>query len=438
MSECKIALIEDDLAMGESMLARFELEGWPTCLFKTCCEAELNWQKLLAADVVISDLRLPDGSGAEIFARYLERGGSAPYILITAYAALPDAIQLMRDGLNDYWPKPFDIEDAVRRLSLLLDDREHTREAVLGHCRVMQQVERMLEKIAPLKINVFITGETGTGKEEAVKFMHAISASDAPLVAVNSGAIPHELLESELFGHEKGAFTGAIAQKIGCIERAHGGTLFLDEIGDMSLGMQVKLLRVIQNGRMTRVGGSTEIQVNFRLVCATHRNLKQMVEQGMFREDLYYRINVVHVELPPLRERDSDMLWLAMKFIEQADDNPSHVRGLLPMAEQLLLDHAFPGNVRELKNRIERAVALTGSQMLSVEDIFPDQVYENAEAGDANRGMRLKDLVSLTERRAIEHAYEASGRTVIKAAEILGISRKTLWEKAKKLNIDLH
>jgi len=435
-TSCNIALIEDDKTMAESMLERFRIEAWSTEYFKSCCMAETNWEQILSADVVISDFRLPDGNGMELFARYKEKNGTSPFIMITAYASISDAVQLMREGLHDYWIKPFDIEEAVGKLHELLDTDALNQEPVLGHCKQMREAERLLRKIASSRVNVLITGETGTGKGEAVKYLHAISLPDKPLVTINSGSIPRDLLESELFGYEKGAFTGASARKIGQIEMAHGGILFLDEIGDMPLEIQVKLLHVIQEKKLTRLGGHEEIPVDFRLVCATHRNLRALVQEGKFREDLYYRINVVHVKLPPLRERGADVLWLANRFINEFTEN-SHVRGLLPEAEMMMLNHHFSGNVRELRNRVERAVVLAERALLTAMDIFPEQLDGDAPHIESHQNFNLKEVVHDTERKALIDAYNVSGGSVSKAAELLGISRKTFWEKTKKLKVEL-
>lgn len=437
MREHAIALIEDDKTMAASMLERFQLEGWQAAHFKSCCMAEANWDTLLSASVVISDLRLPDGSGMELFARFKERQGTAPFIIITAYASVSDAVRLMRDGLHDYWIKPFDIEEAVTKLHDILDDEAMSGESVLGQCQRMREAERLLKKVAPSAAHILITGETGSGKGEAVKLLHHLSGLDRPLVTVNCGSIPADLLESELFGYEKGAFTGADKRKQGQIELADGGMLFLDEIGDMPLAMQVKLLHVIQEKAITRLGGHERIPVDFRLVCATHKDLRKLVAAGKFREDLFYRINVIHISLPPLRERGSDILWLTHRFIDEFSVN-HRIRGLHPETEMMLLHHPLPGNVRELRNRIERACILAEGPLLTPADIFPERESHAEPTNEASQGtLGLKEVVHEAEKKALIDAYRLSGGKVLRAAELLGISRKTFWEKAKKHKLKL-
>ena len=426
-----IVLIEDDEVMGRSLVERFALEGWDCLWYKSAAQTAAGWQAVENAKAIVSDLRLRDGSGQDLFERFCREQLRHPFILITAYSSINDAVSMMREGLTDYWAKPFDIEEAITRLHDYIGDREFDEPVRLGHCAAMREIERMVHRLANMNTSVLLTGESGVGKEVVARLLHDLGPrASAPFVAVNCSAIPQELFESELFGYERGAFTGAAAKRVGRIEEANGGTLFLDETGDMPPMMQVKLLRVLQERNITRLGGSGHIPVNFRLVCATNRDLKSMVGAGEFREDLFYRINVVHMDIPPLRERGTDVLWLAEKLLAGLDGYGHRVRGLTPDAEQALLAYDFPGNVRELANMLERAAVFSESPLMSSSDLFP-QNHEDIPAHD----LTLKEYVQRSERDVILSALGKARGVVGEAAELLGISRKNLWEKMKKLHI---
>ncbi|RVA62916.1 sigma-54 dependent transcriptional regulator, partial [Mesorhizobium sp. M7A.F.Ca.CA.001.08.1.1] len=303
----------------------------------------------------------------------------------------------------------------------------------LGESPAIQHAEDLLRRYAAHDLPVLITGETGSGKEMAARLLHEISPrSKEPFVAVNCAAIPADLLESEIFGHEKGAFTGAQQRHLGYAERAGKGTLFLDEIGDMPLALQAKLLRLIEEGSFNRVGGETACTFRARVVSATHRDLARHGGSSGFREDLYFRLAVLPVTIPPLRERHEDIAWLLDRFLENAASrSDTRIRGFSALAEEAALSHPWPGNVRELRNRVERAVALSTSEWIMPGDLFPERV---AKAG-SSAFVPLADVRDAAERRQIERALDETGGQIAKAATLLAISRTTLWEKMNRFGI---
>jgi DNA-binding NtrC family response regulator len=432
-----LCLIEDDEIMGESLFDRFELEGYTVDWQRT---AKSALAAIGAGDyaVVVSDIRLPDGSGEEIFIRLLERGISLPpFLFITGHGSIDRAVALLKLGATDYITKPFDLDLLVEKVSALCGklispcEEDSCR---LGISPAMRQITQTLPRLAQHAPTLLITGESGVGKEVIAREIHHLDPRtiSRPFVAVNCGAISESLLEAELFGHEKGAFTGAVRARKGVFEQADGGTLFLDEIGDMPLAMQIKLLRAVQERRIVRVGGNAEIAVNLRLICATHRDLRKMVEEGAFREDLYYRIHVIQIKVPPLRERREDILWLTHRFLEE--QAPKGERKQLSRAgEEALLAHPWPGNVRELHHAIERASILTPGKLLEPETLFEEdmqpQPFETAHDADLN------EYLQACERRYILNALNQHQWQMGNTAAALGISRKNLWEKIKKLEI---
>ena len=351
-----------------------------------------------------------------------------------------DAVELMRNGLTNYWTKPFDIESAVAEIQNCFEESPTQlgdAQYMLGQSAPVVQARKMLARLADKPVSVLITGESGVGKEEAVRFLASCMAKKTNIIAVNCAAMPDNLIESELFGHEKGAFTGAHEQKTGLIEQANGGILFLDEVGELPLHAQVKLLRVLQERMLRRIAGNKDIPVDFRLICATNRDLLQMVKSGDFREDLYYRINVINVHLPPLRARAGDVLLLANALLEKiALRMQMPVPGLSSGSERALMAFHFPGNVRELMNRLERAVALADGALLEACDLFPER--SSFEDTATQSAATLKDIVQIAERDAIVQALAQADGVITTAAEHLGISRKNLWEKARRLSIALH
>ncbi|PWB59786.1 MAG: sigma-54-dependent Fis family transcriptional regulator [Nitrosomonadales bacterium] len=433
----RLCLVEDDEIMGESLCDRFELEGFACDWHKTGASALASLGKRDYA-VAISDIRLPDLSGDEMFARLLNSGVALPpFIFITGYGAIDTAVNLLKQGAADYITKPFDLDLLMEKIRALAVSRlAPAAKPGLGLSATMRRIADMLPRLALHASTILITGESGVGKEKVALELHNCDpkAAGNPFVAVNCGAITESLLEAELFGYEKGAFTGAARTRKGLFEQASGGTLFLDEIGEMPLAMQVKLLRAIQERSIVRVGGETPIPVNLRLVCATHRDLKQMVEQGTFREDLFYRINVIQLRIPPLRERKEDILWFAELFLEQyAAQHGVDKKSLHPSSELALLEYPWPGNVRELKHAIERAYILSGEDVLTAEILFEDGIL--AQCAALPREANLTQYLQACERRYILNALNHQQWHMGNTAAALGISRKNLWEKIRKLEI---
>ncbi len=429
-----LCLVEDDAIMGESLLDRFELEGYVVDWYRTARSAlEALASKDYAA--VVSDIRLPDGSGEEVFIRLLERGISLPpFLFITGHGSIDRAVALLKLGAADYITKPFDLDQLVEKVGALCGNRIAPCEedgCRLGISQAMRQIAQTLPRLARQASTILITGESGVGKEVVARELHRLDpgAADRPFVAINCGAVSESLLEAELFGHEKGAFTGAARMRKGVFEQADGGTLFLDEIGDMPLSMQVKLLRAVQERKIVRVGGNTEIPVSLRLICATHRDLRKMVEEGSFREDLYYRIHVIQVRIPPVRERREDILWFAHRFLEELSAKGEHKR-LSRAGEEALLAHTWPGNVRELRHAIERAAILTPGDLLE-----PEALFEECELPARAENRELGSYLQSCEERYIRDALARHESHLGRTAESLGISRKNLWEKMKKLGI---
>lgn len=438
----RVCLVEDDAIMGESLRDRLELEDFAVDWHKESAGAVRAIERG-SYGVIISDIRLPDQGGEDMFLRLREeRPDLPPVIFITGYGSIDAAVKLLKLGAADYITKPFDLDELVAKVRALCLDgaplpRPYPPRPVLGISAAMRRIEEMLPRLSLHAGTVLITGESGVGKEEVAKQLHrSTPGSDGkPFVAVNCAALPEGLLEAELFGHEKGAFTGAVRARKGLFEQAHRGALFLDEIGDMPLSMQVKLLRAIQERSITRVGGETSIPVDLRLICATNRDLKSQVEKGLFREDLFYRINVVHLKVLPLRERKEDILWLAQLFLGQyAEQHSDEKRELHPATEHAFLDYPWPGNVRELKHSIERACILSGRKVLTP-DLFFEETLNTPDRICPPAGENLGQFIQSCECRFIIEALEKHQWHISETAASLGISRKNLWEKIRKLGI---
>jgi DNA-binding NtrC family response regulator len=434
---CHICLIEDDEILGEALGERLALEGYACDWYRTG-HAALRALTDRQYDVVLSDIRLPDLSGQALFEQLLAEGRRLPpFVFITGHGAIDDAVRLLKLGAEDYLTKPFEVAQLLVKLRRICQRQPPlvSGGGALGISSAMRDIEAMLPRLAASSGTVLITGESGVGKEVVTRALH--SARDPqdrrPFVPVNCGAITESLMEAELFGHEKGAFTGALRERRGLFEQAHGGTLFFDEIGEMPLAMQVKLLRAIQDRAIVRVGGEKSIALNIALVCATHQDLRAMVERGEFREDLYYRIHVIHLHVPPLRERKEDILWLADQFLDKlGGPPPAPRRRLHPLAERALADYPWPGNVRELRHSLERACILSSNATLTVSDLFGEQP---PTAGDVATPETLAEYLCACERRYIGQALSANDWHIAETAASLGITRKNLWEKMKKLGI---
>ena len=431
----KICLIEDDEIMGESLIDRFDLEGFDH-------DWHRNGKDALAAlrsrhyALVISDIRLPDITGDVLFKQLLgEHVRLPPFVFITGQGDIDSAVSLLKQGAQDYITKPFDLDALVEKIRNLSAPVQDLGVGGLGASLAMRQIEAMLERLGSSTASVLITGESGVGKERIAQALHQRTDSASPFIAVNCGALTESLLEAELFGYEKGAFTGAGRTKKGVFEQADSGTLFLDEIGDMPLSMQVKLLRALEERSIVRVGGETSIPVSIRLICATHQILQERVASGSFREDLYYRINVVELRIPPLRERTEDILPLAQSLLAEIAWARGRIApGLTPAAEHALLNYPWPGNIRELKNALERASLMSDGRFISHDVLFDRPAPKLGAQQDV--ASSLRDYLSECERDFIVRALDACQWQIQSCADSLGISRKNLWEKMRKLGID--
>ncbi len=432
----RVGLIEDDPVMGGSIVQRLELEGCAVRWWQTGQDAlKAAGPKLAELDLMLCDMRLPDMDGEDI---YLSMGGSTdrpPFIFITGYGEIDQAVKLMRLGASDYLTKPFDFDDFLTRVREQARSRARTPDgvAVLGVSAAMTRLEDLLARCAGTDLPVLITGETGVGKEVAARVLHDLRSSGTdPFMAVNCAAIPADLLESEIFGHEAGAFSGATKRHLGYAERAKSGTLFLDEIGDMPTALQAKILRLIEDRSFHRIGGETGIPFRGRIITATHQTLDGSVADTDFRQDLYYRIAVLTAHIPPLRDRQEDIPWLMRRLLAGAAARQERkFRGFSQQAEDMAVAHPWPGNVRELRNRIERAVALSTGDQISEADLFPDASIDS----DRTEFQPLSKVREAAERRQIERALSKTTGHIRDAAQLLGISRTTLWEKMTRLGI---
>lgn len=438
----QLCLIEDDAIMGESLVDRFRLEGFDVDWHRAGEPA----RRALARrryDAVLSDIRLPDGDGGQVFLGLLrERPSDAPlppFIFITGYGTIDRAVELMKAGAADYVTKPFDLDRLVERVRRLCEPHLPGDATVLGASAAMRRIAEAMPRLAAQAETLLIVGESGVGKEHVARLYHrhycALSGGERAFVAVNCAALPESLMEAELFGYERGAFTGATRAKRGLLEQADGGVLFLDEVGDMPLAMQAKLLRVLQDRVVMRLGGQAPAKVDFRLVCATHRDLKAMVAQGQFREDLYYRIDVITLRIPPLRERRDDIVHYLHAFVDDFNRrHPGARRRVDARTEHLLLRYGWPGNVRELKNAVERACILSPAPLLSPAAFFSDPLHEPpVSAPEFSRS--LADYLAAVEREFIQNVLREHGGQIGQTAEALGISRKNLWERMRRLGL---
>lgn len=435
----RLCLIEDDEIMGESLVQLFSLEGF-----------SVDWCRTAAAgiealgghrySVVVSDIRLPDRNGGDLFLTLKERAVNLPpFLFMTAFGTIDKAVDLLKAGAADYVTKPFDVDVLVHKVRNLAEGYgavSDVGDQSLGCSASMRRIAESIPQLARHATALLITGESGVGKEHVAKLFHHHSTGSAgAFVPVNCASIPESLIEAELFGYERGAFTGAIKAKRGLFEQAHQGTLFLDEIGEMPLSMQSKMLRVLQDKSLTRLGSEKAITADFRLVCATHRDLHAMVEAGKFREDLYYRIHVIHLRIPPLRERPDDIRWFVRHFVEEF--NQTHAgerRRLDPRTEAALLKYPWPGNVRELKHAVERACILSAGPLLGAEAFFGSTLDGDVVAQPVE-SESLAGYLMACERDYLSLILERHGGHMTKAAEALGITRKTLWEKLRRLGI---
>ncbi|MDB9822781.1 sigma-54 dependent transcriptional regulator [Deltaproteobacteria bacterium] len=407
-----------------------------------------------AYDLILMDIRMIKMSGLEALGEIRAINPSIPIIIMTAYASVETAVEALKKGAYDYLTKPLDFDDLRLTMLRAMDHtrlREENRQLrenlgsqfdrqnIIGRSPAMVKLLETVAQVAPSEATVLVTGDSGTGKEMIAGAIHFNSPrKDAPFVKINCAAITETLLESEIFGHEKGAFTGAHRKKEGRFYQAHGGSIFLDEISEMSLAMQVKLLRVIQEREFNRVGGEEVIKVDVRMIAATNRDLLEEIDRGKFREDLYYRLNVVNLKMPPLRERREDIPLLAQHFLRMfSEKNRKQIKGLTPQAMDLLLKYSWPGNVRELMNAIERGVVLSRSDYLNEEDLPLILLEDNSLDREIISKKTLPADIPLeeVEKGSILNTLESTGGNKSEAARRLGITRKTLHKKLKKYGL---
>ena len=436
-----LLFVDDDPKAGELLVRFCAARGSYRCQVYRDPVAALEYFDEHGADVVITDLRMPGMDGIELLNRLRGRDTQVPVIIITGHSTVDSAIEALRLGASDFLKKPFDMEElllavdqTLERVRLQQENRRlrsqlrsaRVQHGIIGRSEAMERVYRLIAKVADVRCNVIIEGESGTGKELAARAVHASSReADRPFVVIDCGGLSDTLLESELFGHEKGAFTGAVAAKPGLFEVVAGGTVFLDEIANISEAMQVKLLRVIQERQVTRVGGVQPIEVDARCVVATNQDLEGLVRAGRFRADLYHRLNVVQIRLPPLRERHGDVPLLASHFVETfARDYRRHVSGFDADSLERMERYAWPGNVRELRNLVERHVVLADAPVLTLEDL-----PEAAPAAEASHLDRDLPTLAELERRYVLRGLEHCAGSRKKAAATLGIDKSTLWRK---------
>ena len=452
-----LLLVEDDQNAREGMKVALEEEGYEV-IDKEKAEDALEVLKKKNIDLVITDLRLPGMDGVELLRKAQGVSPSTLVIIITAYATVENAVEAMKEGAYDYVTKPINLDRfllLVKRAITEKKQREeyqilrekyellkrqveerYSFESLIGASHKMQEIFQTILQIAPARAPVLIQGESGTGKELIARALHRRSnRKDGPFIAVHCAALATTLLESELFGHEKGAFTGAVESKPGRFELAHRGTLFLDEVSEIDPAVQVKLLRVLQEQEFERVGGVKTIKVDVRVVSATNVNLEERVKEGKFREDLYYRLKVITINVPPLRERKEDIPLLVHSFIKEANDaNKKNIKGITSRALTLLINYPWPGNVRELRNVIESMVVLAKKDIISASDI-PAYIKRELENKEAVVPVKLEGSWEEIEKALIFGALRYAEGNKSRAANLLGLSRRTLYRKLKELEI---
>jgi DNA-binding NtrC family response regulator len=451
----RILIIDDESAIRESLETLLMLEGF-TVSMAGDGTAGMDLVSRNEYDLLLLDLALPGESGIDLLPRIKETQPNLPVIMITAFGTVGNVVDAIRAGAENFVQKPWDneklladirtaiarhrAEEEIVQLKRTLKQR-YNFENIVGKSEPMLRLFDLIAQVAPSRSTVLLQGESGTGKELIAKALHANSPRrDRPFVPVNTGAVPSELLESTLFGHVKGAFTSAVTAKKGLFEVANGGTLFLDEIGTMTMDMQAKILRVLQDRRFMHLGGVQEIQVDVRIIAATNVNLQEAVREGRFREDLFYRLNVISLELPPLRSRREDIPLLAAHFLKfYADENGTEERSLAPEAMRILMDYEWPGNVRELENAMERGVVLSTSRTITP-DLLPTQLTGSTYSAsllDHQPDASLFDLMEEIERRIIGDRLERCHWNQTEAAEYFRIPLSTLNQKIKRLNVEI-
>ncbi len=444
-----ILVADDERNIREGLAEALRLEGYEVALAADGEEA-LKAVEEGRIDLVVTDLRMPKVSGNEVLKRVAGSYPGMPVIVLTGHGTIEDAVDSMRVGAFDFITKPVNLDHLSMLIRRALESRELERQnqelqreiesqkrisSIIGRSPEMKKIFDLLRRVAPTKASVLITGESGVGKELIADALHNLSPrADKPFVKVHCAALAESLLESELFGHEKGAFTGAAGRKRGRFELAHEGTLFLDEIGEINQNVQIKILRVLQERKFERVGGEETLEVDVRVIAATNRDLKAEIEKGSFREDLYYRLNVVNIHVPPLRERKDDIPLLAGAFLKEfAEENGKNLEGFDTKVRAAFFAYGWPGNVRELRNCVESAVVLARGSLVTLEDLPPG--IREAQEDDTVRIPAGSSLAE-AEKILIRETLAVQGGNKSRTAEILGIGRKTLYQKLQEYGLD--
>lgn len=460
ISHAKIMVADDELSMREFLELMLSQEGYDVTCAENGKEA-IKFIKKTKFDLVLTDIKLGDISGLDVLRAAKKENDDTVVILISAYATTETAVEAMNDGAYDYVPKPFDNNELKDTISRSLNLKTIVREKkvieketkdhlhfgnMIGVSPAMKQIYDIIEQAAKTKTNVLITGESGTGKELIASSLHRLSTrASGPFITVNCGGIPESLIESELFGHVKGSFTGAVSDKKGLFEEADTGTIFLDEIGELTLQLQVKLLRAVQERSFKPVGGAKDITVDIRIICATNKVLEKEVIDGNFREDLFYRLNVIEIKVPPLRERKSDLKYLAQFFLDKySKEMGKDISKISSYAIDLLAKYDFPGNVRELENLIERSVALSATNIILPESLSMATHKRRWIEGIPNKrfdlqsvenGVHLDEIMETIEKAYITKALEISKGKKNKAADLLGLTFRTFRYRIEKLGL---
>ena len=448
-----VLIVDDERNIRSGLSIAFEDEDFDTLEAEN---GEVAWNIInkKSVDLVITDLRMPVLSGYDLLKRISSTFPTLPVIVLTGHGKIEDAVKAMQDGAIDFFTKPVDLDHIIltarkalqnskileqnRRLTeeiTTLKQKVQARGTIIGKSEKLTKMMSLIEQVAPTRASVLVTGESGVGKELVADALHRLSdRKDGPFIKVHCASLSSNLLESELFGHEKGAFTGAVSQKKGRFELADGGTIFLDEIGEIDSATQVKILRVLQEREFERVGGTETVKVDVRIVAATNRDLLEEVKKGNFREDLFYRLNVVHIEVPPLRERKEDIPLLMSSFLEEfnREDNRA-IEGFSPAARKAMYAYSWPGNIRQLRNTIESAVVTCRGKVIDTGDL-PEQIVAENRAGEVS--IRLGVTLSEAERTVIMSTLDFCEGNKTKASEMLGIGRKTLHRKLEEYNVE--